>query len=308
MSKKPLVAITVGDPNGIGPEIAVKALEDKRVQDAVTPILIGDKSALLEQGFKEGTCMVVNTSAKTCRAKQAIAGPSAEGGLSSFEAVAMAARLVSKGEVKAMITGPVSKESWHMAGINFTGHTEFLKHFAKVDNVLMMFVSGKLTVGLVSEHFAIRDLHKEITPKRIIRATELLSKYLKQFKKNPLIGVAAINPHAGDGGKLGYEEIEIIKPAVAVLKKEGINVQGPLPVDSLWQKHAKGAFDGIICMYHDQAMLGLKLAAKEPIVHITYGLPFMRTSPTHGTAFDIAGNHEADPASMIAAILKAADK
>ncbi|MGB2578236.1 4-hydroxythreonine-4-phosphate dehydrogenase [Elusimicrobium simillimum] len=304
---KPLIAITSGDPLGIGPEIVVKALKNALVKNVCTPVVIGDKSALIKAGFTPDMGTVVDTAAVLSGALPAEPCPTIYGGLTSFNAVAMASRLTSKGEVKAMVTAPVSKESWNMAGVKFTGHTEFLKEFAKLERVLMMFTTGKLNVALVSEHFAIKDLSKEITTKKIIHAAHLFEKALtaKGIKK-PRIGIAAINPHAGDGGKLGQEENEIIRPAVTVLKKEGLNVQGPISVDALWTKHTKGAFDGIICMYHDQAMIGLKLAAQEPIVHVTYGLPFVRTSPTHGTAFDIAGKNEADPESMVAAILYAA--
>ncbi|ACC99030.1 4-Hydroxythreonine-4-phosphate dehydrogenase [Elusimicrobium minutum Pei191] len=303
---KPLIAITTGDPMGIGPEIVVKALQDKRVTDACTPVVIGDKKALIKNGLQEGAFSVVDTAAILTKPLPETPGPTVYGGLTSFNAVTMASRITSKGEVKAMVTAPISKESWNMAGVKYTGHTDFLKEFSRIDHVLMMFTTNKLTVGLVSEHAAIKDLSKEITSKKIIHAAQLLNNFLiSNSVKKPRIGVSAVNPHAGDGGKLGMEEKEIIAPALSVLKKENFNILGPMPVDALWTKYTKGAYDGILCMYHDQALLGLKLCAQEPIVHLTYGLPFIRTSPTHGTAFDIAGKNEADPSSMISAILYA---
>jgi len=309
MLPKIKIAVTAGDPLGIGPEITVKALKDARVLALCDVVVIGDKQALIKNGFTPELGSVFDTASKLTGPLPDVPGPTVYGGLTSFSAVTMAARLTSKGEVKAMVTAPVSKESWNMAGVKYTGHTEFLKEFSKSEHVLMMFTSGKLNVGLVTEHSAIKNLPADINYKKIIHSAQLFNKALieKGFKK-PRIGVAAVNPHAGDGGKLGTEELEIIKPAVGVLRKEGLNVQGPFPVDSLWTKMAKGLFDGIICMYHDQAMIGLKLIAKEPVVHITYGLPFMRTSPTHGTAFDIAGKGKADASSMVAAILYAAGK
>ncbi|GHT41573.1 4-hydroxythreonine-4-phosphate dehydrogenase [Bacteroidia bacterium] len=304
---KPKIAITAGDPLGIGPEITVKALKDPRVRSSCSAVVIGDKKALLKHGFTPDLGTVFDTAAQLAEPLPETPCPTVYGGLTSFNAVAMAARLTSKGEVNAMVTAPVSKESWAMAGVKYTGHTEFLKEFSKSEHVLMMFMSGKLNVGLVTEHSALKNLPKDINYKKIIHSAQLFNRKLieKGFKK-PCIGVAAINPHAGDGGKLGTEELQIIMPAVGVLKKEGINVQGPFPADSLWTKHAKGLFDGIICMYHDQAMIGLKLAAGAPVVHVTYGLPFVRTSPTHGTAFDIAGKDSADASGMAAAILYAA--
>jgi len=301
------IAVTAGDPLGIGPEITVKALQDPRVRELCDVVVVGDKNALIKNGFTPELGSIFDTAAKLTEPLPDVPGPTVYGGLTSFSAAATAARLTSKGEVKAMVTAPVSKESWQLAGVKYTGHTEFLKDFSKAEHVLMTFTSGKLNVGLVTEHSSIKDLPKDVNYKKIIHAAQLLNKYLKEkgFKK-PRIGVAAINPHAGDGGKLGTEELEVIKPAVGVLVKEGIGVHGPFPVDSLWPKHAKGLFDGILCMYHDQAMIGLKLIAKEPVVHVTYGLPFLRTSPTHGTAFDIAGKGIADPESMTAAILYAA--
>ncbi|MDR0291226.1 MAG: 4-hydroxythreonine-4-phosphate dehydrogenase PdxA [Elusimicrobium sp.] len=306
---KTKIAVTAGDPLGIGPEITVKALKDARVRELCDVVVIGDKQALLKNGFTPDLGAIFDTSAKLTGPLPDAPAPTVYGGLTSFNAVAMAARFTSKGEVKAMVTAPVSKESWAMAGVKYTGHTEFLKDFAKAEHVLMMFTTGKLNVGLVTEHSSIKNLSKDVNYKKIIHSAQLFNKALveKGFKK-PCIGVAAVNPHAGDGGKLGTEELEIIKPAVSVLKKEGLNVSGPFPVDSLWTKHAKGLFDGIICMYHDQAMIGLKLVADAPVVHITYGLPFLRTSPTHGTAFDIAGRNKADHSGMTAAILYTAEK
>jgi len=300
------IAITAGDPLGIGPEITVKALQDKRVREVCNSVVIGDSISLIAAGFTSELGPIFDPSPKQRGQQPKNPGPTVYGGLASFSAVATAARLASKGEVAAMVTAPVSKESWNLAGIKYTGHTDFLKEFSKAEHVLMTFTSGRLNVGLVTEHSAIKNLARDVNYKKIIHSTQLFNKYLieRGFKK-PCIGVAAINPHAGDGGKLGGEELQIIKPAIAVLRKDGVNANGPFPSDSLWTKHAKGLFDGIICMYHDQAMIGLKLVAQEPVVHITYGLPFVRTSPTHGTAFDIAGKGIADASSMIAAILYA---
>ena len=207
---------------------------------------------------------------------------------------------------KALVTAPISKQSWALAGVPFTGHTEFLrKYYGKT--ALMMFVSGALKCALVSEHFAIKDLHKIITRQRIEQTCLDFNSALKKLGvKHPQIALASLNPHGGDNGRFGKEEGQTILPAMNYLKKHGLRVQGPFPADSLWLAHKHGNFDGLLCMYHDQALLGLKLAAKEPIVHVTAGLRFLRVSPTHGTAFDIAGKNLADPQSMAAALLFAA--
>ncbi len=277
------IAITIGDPQGIGPEIIAKTLKDKRVLSLCAPVLIGDISALKKFGLKTENFPSINT------------GP---GALGSFKAVRVATNLALSGVVGAVVTAPISKENWFKAGVKYTAHTEYFKEYASENgSALMMFTSGKLNCALVTEHVSIKELPSKITKEKIVEAGRLFKKVLG---KNARIAVSALNPHAGDGGKLGTEEKEIILPAAKKLKMDG-----PLPIDSLWLKHKKGIYDGILCMYHDEALLGLKLAATEPIIHITAGLKFLRTSPTHGTAFDIAGKNKADNTGLKAALLYA---
>ena len=169
----------------------------------------------------------------------------------------------------------------------------------------MMFSSGNLHCALATEHFALA--HLPLTQKRIEEKALRFANALEKLGiKNPKIGLCAVNPHAGDNGRFGTEENEILRPALNRLRRHGLRADGPLPSDAAWLAHQQGIYDGLLCMYHDQALLGLKLAAREPIVHLTAGLPFIRTSPAHGTAFDIAGRNKADPSSMISAILFAA--
>jgi len=303
---KPILLITAGDPLGIGPEVTVKALRDKRVQAACTPILVGDEVSLRKVGWNEKLTDLI--AIESTRKQPMHHKPSAWGGEISFKALQLACKLADQGRARAVVTAPISKQSWALVAVPFTGHTEFLREYYG-NTALMMFVGGNLRCALVSEHFAIQDLSKIVSKERIVRAGKDFAQALKKLGiKNPRIGVSALNPHAGDNGKFGTEENKVIAPAITALRKAGINAEGPYPIDSLWSKHAHGQFDGILCMYHDQALLGLKLAAREPIVHITAGLHFLRTSPTHGTAFDIAGQNKADPSSMIAAILFAAKK
>lgn len=299
-NQKPLVFITVGDPLGIGPEVTVKALQDKHVQKTCTPIVIGEPTTLYQAGFSTDLAALIPIESSLKRPKAI--GPSKWGGEISFKALSLACRL-TKDKQASLVTAPISKQSWAQYGVEFTGHTEFLrKYYGKT--ALMMFVSGELRCGLVSEHFAIGNLPKILTKKRITQAGKDFADALKKLGiKKPHIAVSALNPHGGDNGKFGQEETKVILPAIKALQQAHIHAEGPYPIDSLWGKHVQGKFDGILCMYHDQALLGLKLAAKKPIVHITAGLDFLRTSPTHGTAFDIAGKNQADPASMIEAIL-----
>lgn len=295
---KPLVLITAGDPQGIGPEIVVRALQDARVRRVCRAVVIGEPTSLLRAGWtdKLGSLMAVESAEKT----PTLHAPSRVGGLVSFQAVKVGIKLALQKNTP-LVTAPISKQSWTLAGVPFTGHTELLRHATKSDG-LMMFVSGKLRCALVTEHFALS--HLPLTQKRVETAALHFKKALQDLGvKNPKIGLCAVNPHAGDNGKFGTEENEILLPALKKLRQNHVRIDGPLPSDAAWLSHINGQYDGLLCMYHDQALLGLKLAAQKPIVHLTAGLPFLRTSPAHGTAFDIAGKKIADPQSMVSAIL-----
>ena len=301
--KKPLVFITAGDPLSIGPEITVRALENPHVQRACRAVVIGEPNSLLLAGWSDklGGLLAVENAEKL-PAKHA---PSRTGGLVSFQAVKLGIKLALQHHAP-LVTAPISKQSWTLAGVPFTGHTELLRHATHSDG-LMMFVSGNLRCALVTEHFALA--HLPLTKTRVENAALLFARALKNLGiKNPKIGLCAVNPHASDNGKFGTEENEILLPALKKLQRRGMKIEGPIPSDAAWLAHINGQYDGLLCMYHDQALLGLKLAAQKPVVHLTAGLPFLRTSPAHGTAFDIAGKKIADPSSMIAAILFAVKK
>ena len=306
MKKKPVLFITAGEPLGIGPEVTVKALQDPRVQAACRPVVIGEPYSLAAAGYTPDLAPLI-IQQSLCK-KPRRPEPSAWGGEISFKSLQLACRLASQKAGAGVVTAPISKQSWARAKVPYTGHTEFLRaHYG--NTALMMFVSGPVRCALVSEHFAIKDLHKVLTKARIVRAGEDFAQALRTLGvKKPHIALCTLNPHGGDNGRFGNEEARVIIPALNALCAGGIQAEGPYPVDSLWLAHARGNFDGILCMYHDQALLGLKLAAEEPIVHITAGLDFLRTSPTHGTAFDIAGQNRADPSSMTAAVLFAAGR
>lgn len=299
---KKTVLITAGDPLGIGPEVTVKALKNPRVQRACHAVVIGEPISLKRAGFTEDLASLVALDLTDPLPLKA--HPNAQAGRISFQAVKLGIKWALEQHIP-LVTAPINKQSWALAEVPFTGHTEVLRKMTKAQG-LMMFVSGNLRCALVTEHFALADLPRVLTKNLIeIRAKSFYRALQQLGLKKPKIAVCALNPHAGDNGQFGTEEKQRIAPALRTLAKQGIVLKGPLPCDSLWAAHATGKYDGILCMYHDQALLPLKLAAKEPIVHITAGLPFLRTSPTHGTAFDIAGKNQADPTSMIEAILTA---
>lgn len=300
---KPLVLITAGDPNGIGPEITVRALKDPRVHRACRAIVIGEAGSLRRAGWTNelGGLLAVESTEKL----PLLHAPSRAGGLISFQAAKLGIKLALQNRAP-LVTAPISKQSWTLAKVPFTGHTELLRYKTSTDG-LMMFVSDRLRCALATEHFALA--HLKLTKDRVIDAALHFKRALVNLGiDHPRIGLCAVNPHASDNGKFGTEEAQFLIPAIKKLHSLSLSVDGPLPSDTAWLAHIKGKYDGLLCMYHDQALLGMKLAAKKPIVHLTAGLPFVRTSPAHGTAFDIAGDNVADPSSMIAAILFAVKK
>lgn len=299
---KKTILITAGDPLGIGPEITIKALQNPHVRSVCKAVIIGEPSTLKRAGFTPHLAELIPL--ETTQTFPATPQPNQEAGRISFQAVKLGIKWALEKNLP-LVTAPINKQSWTLAGVPFTGHTELLRAATQADG-LMMFVSGNLRCALVTEHFAISDLSRILTKNLIYTRAKSFYQALQQlgFKK-PKMAVCALNPHASDNGKFGTEEKNRIIPAVRTLQKEGILLEGPFPCDSLWAAHVHGKYDGILCMYHDQALLPLKLAARKPIVHLTAGLPFLRTSPTHGTAFDIAGKNQADPSSMVQAILQA---
>ncbi len=300
---KPVVLITAGDPLGIGPEITVQALQHPHVRQACVPVVIGEPRSLTKAGFNAGLARLLPIDMPAVLTGKP--RPTQLGGRVSFQAVETGIKLSLKTGVP-LVTAPINKQSWRLAGIPFTGHTELLRARTGADG-LMMFCAGTIRCALVTEHFALADVPQLLTIKRVKSCAVHFIKALEKLGvASPNIGVCALNPHASDDGKFGHEENAILTPAICALRRQGYAVEGPLPTDAAWIAHLHQRYDGLLCMYHDQALLGLKLAAREPSVHITAGLPFLRTSPAHGTAFDIAGQHKAAPQSMIAAILFAA--
>ncbi|MEI7999014.1 MAG: 4-hydroxythreonine-4-phosphate dehydrogenase PdxA [Candidatus Omnitrophota bacterium] len=279
-----IIAITMGDPKGIGPEVIIKSLQRKDIAQLGNFILIGDKKLL-----KHTKASVIDIAYKT----------SGEGSLRFLE---KGVELIKGGVVDAIVTAPLSKEAVSHYKKDFRGHTEYLAESFNVTNFDMMFVSPQVRLSLVTRHVAIKDVPKMITKANVYSCIELMHKTLKkQFGIiNPRIAVLGLNPHAGEGGLLGDEELKHIMPAIQFARKNRIKVEGPYPADTFFSHHK--AFDGVIAMYHDQGLTSIKGMYFKDLVNFTAGLPFVRTSPVHGTAFDIAGQDKADPSSMIAAI------
>lgn len=325
MSHKPVIAITMGDPAGIGPEIVMKALHAGEVRDCCTPIVVGDlavfesaKRALPvsthialkpigspkeDTGDAVGIIDMVNVP----RAEHVVGKAGAYAGRAVTEYIEKAVSLALSGEVDAVATAPINKETLKMAGSRFHGHTEMLAELTDTTDFGMMLVGGGLRVILVTIHCALKDVPGRITRESVARTIRLAKRACDEMGiEAPRIAVAGLNPHASDGGMFGDEEFKHIAPACAEAMAEGIDVKGPIPPDTVFYRAKKGEFDIVVCMYHDQGLIPLKMLAFDTGVNVTVGLPIIRTSVDHGTAYDIAGKGIADPASMIEAIKLAA--
>ncbi len=270
------IGITLGDVAGIGPEIVAKALASRKLDKRFDYEVIGNP----------------HTKRRADAADWVVEG----------------AKRCLTGELAALVTAPISKKLLRDAGYRFEGHTELLAHVARTKRFAMMLVGGPLRVSLVTIHVPLAKVPRLLSTKRIVEVIELSHDVCKRLGiRRPKIGVAGLNPHAGEGGLLGGEEQRIIAPAIQSAKRKGIGVTGPWPADTLFHKAYNGEFDAVVAMYHDQGLAPLKMIAFDSGVNLTLGLPFVRTSPDHGTAFDIAGKGIANPASIIAAINLAAE-
>ena len=291
---KPRIGITLGDCAGIGPEIVELALKSGRVPESTEYVILG----------RQPSCKPGVPTQETARAAAA--------------ALEEAVTLARRGELEAIVTGPLHKARMYEVGFRFPGQTEFFAERCGVKNFAMCLTGGKLTVALVTAHIPLRKVPRALKQSEIVRVGLLLADFLHARAKSvPRIAVAGLNPHAGESGKLGREEIEIIAPAVQELQsriedravtdakqRPGFQskIVGPVSPDTVFNRAVEGEFDAVLCMYHDQGLIPLKLHAFHSGVNVTLGLPFPRTSPDHGTAFEIAGKGIARPDSMIAAI------
>ena len=303
---KPTIGITMGDPSGIGPEIILKSLFCSEIQSICSPVIYGDAEILNEAKKLTGIKNELKIISVTNLDKNdlSIGNPSVKGGEASILYIREAVKQALEGIIDAIVTAPISKESIHLAGSIYPGHTEMLKDLTGARNVAMMFEGGDFRVVLVTIHCALSEVPKLITQDRVFDAIELTHNSLVELFNipSPKIVVCGLNPHAGESGIFGNEEIEHIIPAVRKAKDLGIDVTGPLPADTIFYRARQGIWDAVITMYHDQGLIPFKMLSFDDGVNVTLGLPIIRTSPDHGTAFDIAWRGKANPSSMIAAI------
>lgn len=302
--KKPIVAITMGDPAGIGPEVVVKALQKGDLQKICRPLVVGDSGLLSQWGWTRELSDVVSlTSLISSKLTPE------ECGRAAVRYLKRAVDFALIGKVQAVCTAPVSKERVQKSGLPFSGHTEYLRDLVGSGPTAMMMLAGSLRAVMVTRHLPLAKVAAALRTEDVVDAGLLLKKSLKTYFKiaRPKIVVCALNPHAGENGLLGQEEKTIIAPAVKKLKARGCSVEGPLSADVAFARMAKGEFDAALGMYHDQVMIPLKTMDGSHLVNLTLGLPFVRTSPGHGTAFDIAGKNSADPGPMHEAIRLAAE-
>ncbi|MBN2468358.1 MAG: 4-hydroxythreonine-4-phosphate dehydrogenase PdxA [Deltaproteobacteria bacterium] len=324
--RKPSIGITMGDPVGIGPEIIVQALEQEIVWEVCTPFVLGDigimkRAAELLHHQKplqachaggefdsrnEGINVVSLSHLDTDHIYYG--KPNQQTGEAMVAYIREGIRLSLEGAIDALVTCPINKAAMALAGCRYPGHTELLAHETHAADYAMMLAGEKLRVVLVTTHHALREVPDLLTEERILSTIRLTYQGLKKFFgiSKPKLAVAALNPHAGEGGMFGKEEETIINPGISKAREEGIDVRGPFPSDALFFFAAKGDFDAVVCMFHDQGLIPLKLLHFDDAVNITLGLPIIRTSVDHGTAYDIAGTGRANAKSLANAITMAA--
>ncbi len=317
----PVIGITMGDPAGVGPEIIVKALSDPTLFEFCRPVVLGDPGALDLCLSHKTQCSVRKISHPSeaegkvgqidligvCRLDRdcLLPGvPNVEGGAAMVDCIITAVGMAKQQEIDAMVTCPISKVLMRRAGHLYEGHTQLIADLTATKDYVMMLAGERLRVALVTIHCALKDVPSMLTKEKICRTVAVTSKALVQDfgLPEPRLAVAALNPHAGEEGLFGREEAEIIEPALEMARKNGHAVQGPFPPDTVFHRASSGQFDAVIAMYHDQGLIPLKLLHFSDAVNVTLGLPIIRTSVDHGTAYDIAGKGIADPSSLKAAI------
>jgi len=282
---KPRIAITAGDPAGIGPEIAAVAAADPRVLAVCEPVIYAPPDP---QRFQPGML-------------------SGAAGRAAYDTIVRAVDDARQGRVEGIATAPVNKEAFRLAGLPWSGHTDLLAHLTGAPHVAMMFHSDAISVVLATVHIALAEVPRALTQPSLEATIDLTARELPRYGvAHPRIAVAGLNPHAGEHGLFGREEESVIAPAIAACRARDINVTGPFPGDTVFLRAHRGEFDVVVACYHDQGLIPVKLLAFGEAVNVTLGLPIVRTSVDHGTAFDIAGKGVANPESMIAAVLLAA--
>jgi 4-hydroxythreonine-4-phosphate dehydrogenase len=318
---KPVIAISMGDVGGIGPEISLRAATRASVVGACEPVLVGDSRFLRRLARLSGLSVRVTGGSALRRlphegvrvldvarvkGKPAIGRSSREAGLAAGLAVEESVRLAASGAVAGIVTAPVSKESLALAGYGMIGHTELIAGLTKTRTYGMMITRGKLRIVFATGHVPLRSVAGRLTRKGLVEKLKLTRDYLDLYMgiDDARIAVACLNPHCGEGGYAGREEQRIIVPAVRMARDQGICADGPYPADSIYRPGFAGRFDAVLAMYHDQGMIALRHRGYDDVVNVTIGIPCVRTSPGHGTAFDIAGKCRPSEKSMVKAILE----
>jgi 4-hydroxythreonine-4-phosphate dehydrogenase len=285
---RPRIGITVGDPAGIGPEIARKAHDDSRIRELCEPVLYGPHTTPELAAFERGRVT-----------------PAA--GRVAYEAIVRAVEDAKAGRIDAIATAPINKEAFAAAGLRWPGHTELLAELTGAPRVRMMFYADALRVVLATVHIPLAAVAAALTRDRVEDTIDLAAAELPRFGVgSPRLAMCGLNPHAGEQGLIGTEDRDVLAPAVQTCRARGVDVRGPFPADTIFGRAVRGEFDAVIACYHDQGLIPIKLVAFGKAVNVTLGLPIIRTSVDHGTAFDIAGQGVADASSLIAAVQLAA--
>ncbi|MBW1922240.1 MAG: 4-hydroxythreonine-4-phosphate dehydrogenase PdxA [Deltaproteobacteria bacterium] len=327
LTKSPLIGITMGDPAGIGPEIIAEALLDPEIRSRCRPLVLGDPDVMAERIRRPGSgcglrilddprgadpspaCIDLLCLSNLGGGKIVPGRPCVEGGRAMMAYILRAVELAMAGVLDAVVTAPISKRLMKEAGYPFEGHTQLLAHLTKTRKVVMMLAGARLRVSLVTIHLALKDVAGILTEEAVYDTIVMTAGALRDDFgiPRPRVAVAALNPHAGEEGLFGREESRFIAPAVRRARGREYAVEGPFPADTLFHKAACGAYDAVVAMYHDQGLIPLKLLHFSDAVNVTLGLPIIRTSVDHGTAYDIAGKGIADPCSLKAAVFMAAE-
>ncbi|MBI2871521.1 MAG: 4-hydroxythreonine-4-phosphate dehydrogenase PdxA [Candidatus Omnitrophica bacterium] len=300
-----LIGITLGDPAGVGPEVVAGALKNIPAGTRSRCLLIGDPRLLNKFASKRMLTSLDWIRSLSWNGPLPKPGrPSREGARYALACLEYGTLLALKGGLSALVTAPVSKEGLHGVGFRFPGVTEYLAYRAGVQHAEMLFLGGPIRVVLATRHVPFRDVSRILTTQRLARTIERSHRFVKRYFKiaHPRVAVLGLNPHAGEGGLTGREEKKVIRPAIARARRRGFRVEGPLSPDSAFWTARRGSFDVVVAMYHDQGLIPLKMLAFDRAVNVTIGLPFIRTAPDHGTAFDIAGKGKANPRPMLEAI------
>ena len=306
--QKRIIGITLGDPGGIGPEVIATCMAKPSIRNRVHFLIIGDWDAYRRYA-SPGARSIQFADLKCIKASDMPRGkPTAVGAKASLAYIDHALGLIKNKQMHALVTGPVCKETISGLGRTFPGHTEYIADYFNIKKFGMMFVARNLKTVVVTRHMPLAAVSAHVTQKSIETALTLTTQSLKTYFKipRPVIAVCGLNPHAGEGGAIGKEELTVIKPAINRFRKKNIGIVGPLPADTVFHPALARRYDAIVAMYHDQGLIALKALYFNELVNLTIGLPFIRTSPAHGTAFTIAGKNKANPSSMRAALCLAA--